>query len=108
MYICKTFSHFCFVHLIPMIARKGNIAKYATFSTEHDNPLMQQDLRAHTSAGDGRYGEVGVSVVKHLFDRWTVMRCDAVLCAALHRTEEGKIEVESGCACKDCQEFYKS
>jgi hypothetical protein len=49
-----------------------------------------------------------VSDVKQLFDRRTVMRCDAVLCAALHRTEKRQKEIESRCACKDCQEFYKS
>jgi hypothetical protein len=81
--------------------------KYATFSIRHENYLMRQDLRAHTSAGDGRYGGVGVSDFKQLFDRRTMMRCDAVLCAALHLTEERKIEIKSRCACKDCQEFYK-
>jgi hypothetical protein len=90
MYTCKTYDHFCCVHLIPMIAREGNVVKYATFSTEHDNSLIRQDLRAHTSAGGGPYGEVGVSDVKQLFDRRTMMRCDAVLCAAFHRTKKGR------------------
>jgi hypothetical protein len=90
MYTCRTYARFCCIHLIPLIARKGNIVKYATFSTEHENSRIRRDVRAHTSAGGGRYGEVRVSHVKQLFDRRTVMRCDAVLCAALHQTEKGR------------------
>jgi hypothetical protein len=105
MYTCKTYDHFCRVHLIPMIAREGNIVKYATFSTEHDNFLIRQDLRAHTSAGGGQYGEVTLSDVKQLFDRRTVMRCDAVLCAALHQTGRDRKGSRAGVHAKTIRSF---
>jgi hypothetical protein len=92
-----------------MIAREGNIVKYATFSTEHDNFLIRQDLRAHTSAGGSRHGEVGVSDVKQLFDRRTVMRCDAVLCAALHQTGKVRKGSRAGVHAKTIRYFtFKS
>jgi hypothetical protein len=41
-----------------------------------------------------------VSDVKQLFDRRMVMRCDVVLCAALHQTQKKQIEIESRRGCK--------
>jgi hypothetical protein len=37
----------------------GNLSQYATFSTKHDNSLIQQGLWGHISAEVGKYGEKG-------------------------------------------------
>jgi hypothetical protein len=40
MYTFNMYDHFCCVHVLPMLAREGNLIQYATLSTEHDNSVI--------------------------------------------------------------------
>jgi hypothetical protein len=50
LYSCKAYDHSCGVHVLPLIAREGNVLQFATFSAEHDNSVIRHDLHGHTTA----------------------------------------------------------
>jgi hypothetical protein len=106
MYTFKTHNHSCCVHVLPMLAREGNLVQYATFSTEHDNSAIRHDLRGHTSVGGGRDGDSRASDLRQLFDQRIVMRCDAVLGAAPWLQSRREIAVHSRCDCEECHVCY--
>jgi hypothetical protein len=59
MYTFKMYDHFCCVHVLPMLAREGSVIQYATFSTEHDNSVIRQDLQRTPVWGVGDMGNLG-------------------------------------------------
>ena len=106
-YDCKTYDHFCCVHVLPQVLRFGNVVKFATFSTEHDNSLIRGDLAHHTTGGGGRYGGVG-SDLQQCFERRTVMRCDAVVEHSDKWNKEfRKVQSGAACDCARCSAFHK-
>lgn len=103
LYTCKTYDHFCCVHLVPMILRLGNVVQYATFGTEHDNSIIRRDVRAHTTSGGGKYGgDNKASDLMQLFERRCVMRSDRIIRNST-KSSEWKVLAEGGvCECVEC------
>jgi hypothetical protein len=101
---CKAYDHFCSVHLLPLIAREGNVVQFATFSTEHDNSVIRHDLRAHSNAGGGRQG--GVEDLEQLFQRRAVMRSLLVQSKVTWKPKQRDIEICGSCDCTECAKFY--
>jgi hypothetical protein len=103
LYTCKTYDHFCCVHLVPMVLRFGNLIQHATFGTEHDNSVIRRDVRAHTTGGGGRYGgDSKASDLLQLFDRRCVMRSDAVIRKNTWSREWRVLPEGGACSCEAC------
>jgi hypothetical protein len=103
LYTCKTYDHFCCVHLVPMILRFGNVVQYATFGTEHDNSIIRRDVRAHTTAGGGRYGgENKASDLMQLFERRCVMRSDRIIRNSTKSSDWTVLGEGGVCGCEEC------
>jgi hypothetical protein len=104
LYALKAYDHFCGVHVLPVIAREGNVVQFATFSTEHDNSVIRRDLRSHTTAGGGRAG--GVGALEQLFQRRVVSRSLLVQSKRTWAPEQRCMEIKSSCSCDMCKEFF--
>lgn len=100
LYTCKAYDHFCGVHVLPMVAREGNVVQFATFSTEHDNSVIRHDLRGHTTSGGGEKGRV--EELEQLFQRRAILRSLFVQSKMTWAPKGREIEIKSSCDCAEC------